>query len=485
MDNIKLTRDSNTHRMTIDTDLRSSDYNNKLNINKMDITSNKDINIGLDLLTNPEKSNKKNMENDDNMVNSNNMRNNRNFDRESRNADIELDHLLENDTKDSYDNLVREMGGHNISAADLDQFSEKRTSPNLIDENEINNMVDRQSNQRMSQGGDAFSRNNDVRSNRDYNDGYRRDDYRDDYRRDEPVKPIIDFEAERKEKEEILFNLEKYRRLGVQNVPRFNMSSDIEDMRMSYNNIKHQRELEQSIKFQRNLLITFSNGLEMLNGRFDYFGFKLDGWSEKMKEDITDYNEVFEELHEKYKDKAKMSPELKLLGMVGGSAFMFHLTNSMFKNSAPGIEEIMKQNPDLMRQFANAAINQMPQQQRPAANFFNNLNSQQQAPPPPQPRYNPPQQPSYQQPPQPQTYSPRLSSINNDPMNSLPMESRNIKKIPEPVGVDDILKELESNTNDNYSDTVSMSNRSRSMNIERRRNMQNKNRRTIDLNLGD
>ena len=37
---------------------------------------------------------------------------------------------------------------------------------------------------------------------------------------------------------------------------------------------------------------------------------------------------------------------------------MYHITNSMFKNSVPN-EDIMKQNPDLMKQFANAAINQM------------------------------------------------------------------------------------------------------------------------------
>ena len=54
-----------------------------------------------------------------------------------------------------------------------------------------------------------------------------------------------------------------------------------------------------------------------------------------------------------------MAPEIKLMFMMGGSAFMYHITNSMFKNSVPGMEDIMKQNPELMKQFANAAINQM------------------------------------------------------------------------------------------------------------------------------
>ena len=66
-----------------------------------------------------------------------------------------------------------------------------------------------------------------------------------------------------------------------------------------------------------------------------------------------------------------MAPEVKLLFMLGGSAFMYHITNSMFKNSVPGMEDIMKQNPELMKQFANAAINQMSDEKKPAANFFN------------------------------------------------------------------------------------------------------------------
>ena len=45
--------------------------------------------------------------------------------------------------------------------------------------------------------------------------------------------------------------------------------------------------------------------------------------------------------------------------MVGGSAFMFHLTNTMFKSTLPGMDSILKQNPELMRQFAQAASQNM------------------------------------------------------------------------------------------------------------------------------
>ena len=55
--------------------------------------------------------------------------------------------------------------------------------------------------------------------------------------------------------------------------------------------------------------------------------------------------------------------------MLGGSGFMFHLTQTLFKSSMPGMGDIMQQNPDLMKQFAKAAVGSMagqpsmPQQQ--------------------------------------------------------------------------------------------------------------------------
>jgi hypothetical protein len=40
---------------------------------------------------------------------------------------------------------------------------------------------------------------------------------------------------------------------------------------------------------------------------------------------------------------------------------MFHLQNTMFKSSLPGMDDILKQNPELMKQFASAAVGSMGQ----------------------------------------------------------------------------------------------------------------------------
>ena len=178
------------------------------------------------------------------------------------------------------------------------------------------------------------------------------------------------FEEVQREKQDLLFKFERLARRGMPLTKKFNMQSSLEEMKIEYESLKAQRDLDGSIKFQRKMLMAFTTGVEFLNNKFDPFDIKLDGWSESMHEGINDYDEVFEELHEKYKEKAQVAPELKLLMMVGGSAFMFHLTNTMFKSSLPGMGDIMKQNPELMQQFANAAVNSMGQQNPGFANFM-------------------------------------------------------------------------------------------------------------------
>ena len=57
-----------------------------------------------------------------------------------------------------------------------------------------------------------------------------------------------------------------------------------------------------------------------------------------------DYDDIFEELHEKYKTKTSMPPELRLILMLGGSGFMFHLTQTLLRVPFR-VGDIMKQNP--------------------------------------------------------------------------------------------------------------------------------------------
>jgi hypothetical protein len=68
-----------------------------------------------------------------------------------------------------------------------------------------------------------------------------------------------------------------------------------------------------------------------------------------------------------------MAPELKLLFQLGGSAMMVHMTNTMFKSAMPGMDDILRQNPDLMRSFQNAAVNSMAGSNPGFSGFMTNV----------------------------------------------------------------------------------------------------------------
>ena len=174
-------------------------------------------------------------------------------------------------------------------------------------------------------------------------------------------KPRASEEEILNQKREILYQFDRLEKKGMRLPRKFTMSSSLEEMKQEYDRLKRDREIDNSVKFQRKTMITVVSGIELLNNYFDPVGAKLDGWSENINENIDDYDDVFEELHEKYKGKAKMAPEIRLLLMMGGSAFMFHMTNSMFKTQMPGLEQVLKQNPELAKQFAAATANTMQQ----------------------------------------------------------------------------------------------------------------------------
>jgi hypothetical protein len=194
-----------------------------------------------------------------------------------------------------------------------------------------------------------------------------------------PDKPFVASEA-KMSKEDIL--MEKFRLLkkietlekkGVEFSKKYNMESSMAEMQGEYDSIMEEKTKQTSIKFQANMMLSLVNGIEYLNGRFDPFDINLDGWSEQVNDNITDYDDIFGELYEMYKDKTQVSPWIRLLFQLGGSGLMVHMTNTMFKSSMPNMDDVLRQNPDLMRQFQSAAVNTMGQSNPGFAGFMNGV----------------------------------------------------------------------------------------------------------------
>ena len=154
----------------------------------------------------------------------------------------------------------------------------------------------------------------------------------------------IERESRRKEKiekEKMLFKLYALRKKGATPSKRYTIESNLDDMRDEYRILKHNVDMRASRAFSGKMLVMIVTAIEFLNERFDPFDLYLDGWSESIHENIGDYDEVFDQLYEKYKERMSVAPEVKLLLMLGGSAFMFHMTNSMFRpTSVPGVNNL-------------------------------------------------------------------------------------------------------------------------------------------------
>jgi hypothetical protein len=217
-----------------------------------------------------------------------------------------------------------------------------------------------------------------------------------------------------REKFKVLRKLESLERKGVELTKKYSMESNLLEMQGEYEMIMEEKAAKNSVKFQANMMMAIINGVEFLNSRFDPFDIKLDGWGDQINENIGDYDEVFGELYEKYKSKASMSPELKLLFQLGGSAMMVHMTNTMFKTAMPGMDDIFRQNPDLMRHFQSAAVNSMSDSNPGFSGFMQGI-------------VNPdPNVPMGRGPPPPQaTHGPGAAHINssNRPGNNRPDQS--------------------------------------------------------------
>ena len=166
-------------------------------------------------------------------------------------------------------------------------------------------------------------------------------------------------EEEKKEKIEYLNKLQRLEAKGFPISRKYTMDNTLEEVKQEYLRLVDARNLEASLRFQRQALVGVVTGMEWLNGRFDPFDLKLDGWSESVHENVDDFDEIFEELYDKYKERGKMPPEMRLMMTLAGSGFMCHVSNSFLRSRMPQTaDDILKQNPELARQFASAAAAQ-------------------------------------------------------------------------------------------------------------------------------
>lgn len=274
--------------------------------------------------------------------------------------DIGLDLIMNKKKKGSHDALSMSSNNSNVIS---DSDSDDSSNGNFNLNNQSNTFIPQENKQNVWNSNDESDDESEIEvkqtNNIDNNSWRKEESVNDNFF--QPSPPRMSEEEINNQKRTILYQLDRLEKRGIQLPRKHNMNSNLEEMKNDLDRIKNDKDTDASIKFQRKVLVATVTGIEFMNTKFDPINARLDGWSESVNDNVDEYDDIFEELHQKYKGDSKMAPELRLLMSLAGSAFMFHLTNTMFKSSLPGLDQVMKQNPDLMKQFAAATANTMHQ----------------------------------------------------------------------------------------------------------------------------
>ena len=174
-----------------------------------------------------------------------------------------------------------------------------------------------------------------------------------------------------KEKYEILRKFERLSKLGVPMRKRFTIDSPLEEMKMELEFIKREKSMDATIKQFSEWFVTGMSAMEWGSKNVGFlraFGLQLDGLSESAQMNVVDLEDDFEELYELYGESMKMHPLVRIPMRTCMMVYMVHLTNQMTRKAPiPNIDEIMRQNPDIARQLASAAMQQQTTQMRGSA----------------------------------------------------------------------------------------------------------------------
>lgn len=212
------------------------------------------------------------------------------------------------------------------------------------------------------------------------------------------VQPSEGYASIEDEKTDLLIKLDRLKRKGLTSKT-FDVHADILELRSEVARIRSEAELENSIQFSQRMLVAAVSLIEWGNKKYDPFDLYLDGWSMSIADNINSFDSVLEKLYFKYRNKINMPPEMELMMSLAGSAFMFHMSNSMFKKIMPNAQ---KPNPDVLRSMMSAFSG--------AASGLSAPSPPPQAPPPPSQTT-----PSSQKVPPPQTSSSAPSQDQSGP----------------------------------------------------------------------
>jgi hypothetical protein len=136
--------------------------------------------------------------------------------------------------------------------------------------------------------------------------------------------PVKSYEEIQQEKSYYLSQLKRLEKKGNVVSRKYTMEHTLDEIRGEVIRIKKEQDMDNSIDYLRQGLMFCVSTIEMADNKYN-FGAQLGGWSQNVMGNIESYDGVFEELYDKYSSSMSVMPEIKLISMLAGSAFMFSL----------------------------------------------------------------------------------------------------------------------------------------------------------------
>ncbi len=249
--------------------------------------------------------------------------------KETSESDLYLN-LLANPSKS------RENSERSSSSINFDDKNSHHDDTSSV-RRESHRRSERRSDRRSDHHSEHHSKYNDSESSRaKYEDvrlSERQDSHTRSATRSATPEPKLTGQQLRMKKIDLLRKLSDLKTKGYKLTKEYDFNSSIEEMEYEYDLLKSFADRRNGIKLYKNTIINFTNLVEFFNDKYDPFGAELNGWSEHMSVEVDTYDDVLEELYEKYKGAGKsLPPEVKLLVLIGFSASAFHFTKKHMSN---------------------------------------------------------------------------------------------------------------------------------------------------------
>ena len=168
------------------------------------------------------------------------------------------------------------------------------------------------------------------------------------------------YEDQKKRKMMKLLELEDYMDIpGAQVRSDLTINNTEDDIDFELARVKKRVNSSQFVKKGERAIMMLSKLTVKANERWDLFGLKLKGWDEQLYSELSTFHPALRRLSEKWGTSEPLPPELELVWLFGSSAFMFHLSNTLFKIALPNLQQMAQSNPELMQNLANAMAQNM------------------------------------------------------------------------------------------------------------------------------